>query len=94
VWPCEPVRRLLEDIQSESMSRGARIGVFNSRGVHFRGEGGDDERLLADKYRVWANALQYSHPFVASSLLEELVKTYEREADFNDTEATIRRRLP
>jgi addiction module HigA family antidote len=94
VWPCEPVRRLLEDIQSESMLRGARVGVFNSRGVHFRGEGGDDERLLADKYRVWANALQYSHPFVASSLLEELVKTYEREADFNDTEATIRRRLP
>src|SRR5262249_32179012 len=38
VWPCEPVRDVMEDIQSEFMMRGAHTGVYNSRGVHWRGE--------------------------------------------------------
>ena len=51
VWPCEPVRDVMEEIQSEPMMRGAHTGVYNSRGVHWRGEGGDQERELAEKYR-------------------------------------------
>lgn len=92
VWPCEAVRQVLEDIQSEAIARGVRTGLYNERGVHWRGEGGDQERELADMYRGWANSLQYSHPFVAS-LLRGLVKTYESEASREDTEAGIRRRL-
>src|ERR1700692_139081 len=34
VWPCEPVREVMEEIQSESMMNGAHTGVYNSRGVH------------------------------------------------------------
>jgi hypothetical protein len=93
VWPCEPVRDVMEDVQSESMMRGASIGIYNSRGAHFRGEGGDQERELAEKYRNWSQALQVSHPFVASKLLMGLAKTYEHEASREDTEAGIRRRL-
>lgn len=93
VWPCEPVRDVLEEIQSESMMQGAHTGVYNSRGVHWRGEGGEQERELADKYRKWGQALQVTHPFLASKLLMNLVKTYEREADTEDIEAGIRRRL-
>jgi addiction module HigA family antidote len=93
VWPCEPVRHAMEEIQSEDISRGARTGKYNLRGAHFRGEGGDDERRLAGSYRVWGDALQYSHPFVASSLLMQLTKTYEHEAGLHDAEAGIRRRL-
>ena len=93
VWPCEPVREVMEEIQSEPMMRGAHTGVYNSRGVHWRGEGGDQERELADKYRKWGKALQYSHPFVASKLLMEVAKAYDREASREDTEAGIRRRL-
>jgi hypothetical protein len=93
VWPCESVRQVMEDIQSENISRGARTGKYNLRGAHFRGEGGSDERKLATAYRAWADALQYSHPFVASSLLMQLVKTYEHEAGMHDAEAGIRRRL-
>ena len=77
----------MEDIQSESMMRGAHTGVYNSRGVHWRGEGGDQERELAEKYRKWGEALQVSHPFVASKLLMGLAKTYDREASREDTEA-------
>ena len=93
VWPCEPVRDAMEEIQSESMMQGAHTGIYNSRGVHWRGEGGEQERELADKYRKWGQALQVTHPFVASKLLMGLAKTYEHEASREDTEAGIRRRL-
>jgi addiction module HigA family antidote len=93
IWPCGPVREVIEDIQSVDMVRGMRTGRYNARGVHWRGEGGAQERALADKYRTWAEALQHSHPFVSSKLLIGLVKTYEAEAEREDTEATIQRRL-
>jgi plasmid maintenance system antidote protein VapI len=93
VWPCEEVRDVMEEIQSEHIMDGARTGVYNSRGVHWRGEGGDQERDLAAKYRNWAQALQSSHPFVASGLLQELARTYEREASHEDAETILRRRL-
>jgi hypothetical protein len=93
LWPCESVRDAMEDIQSEPMIRGARTGIYNSRGVHCRGEGGDQERELAEKYRKWGQALQVSHPFVASHLLMGLAKTYDQEASREDTEAGIRSRL-
>jgi len=83
----------MEDIQSERMMEGARTGIYNSRGVHYRGEGGDQERELAEKYRKWGEALQFSHPFVASKLLMGLARTYEHEANREDTEAGIRRRM-
>ncbi|MHC2894851.1 hypothetical protein ACVIU4_006005 [Bradyrhizobium barranii subsp. barranii] len=93
VWPCEPVRDVMEDIQSEAMMRGAHTGVYNSRGVHGRGEGGDQERNLAEKYRKWGLALQTSHPFVSSQLLMVIAKTYDHQATREDTAARIRRRL-
>jgi hypothetical protein len=93
VWPCEPVRDVMEDIQSESMMEGAHTGVYNSRGVHWRGEDGGQERELANKYRKWGLALRISHPFVASKLLMALANTYDHEASREKTEAGIRRRL-
>lgn len=93
IWPCEPVREVMEEIQSESLMQGAQTGVYNSRGAHWRGEGGDQERELAEKYRQWGKALQVSHPFVASKLLIALAETYDRDASREDMEAGIRRRL-
>lgn len=93
VWPNEVVRDVIEDLQSEDVASGAHTGLYNARGVHWRGEGGGQERELADKYRNWADALQFTHPFVSSSLLMSMVKTYIREAEQQDTEAGIRRRL-
>jgi len=93
VWPCEPVRDVIEELQSEPIISGARTARYNQRGAHFRGEGGDQERELAAQYRAWADALQFTHPFVSSQLLMGMVRTYEREAEQHDTEAGIRRRL-
>ncbi len=93
IWPCEAVRQVVEDIQSDDMESGIHTGLYNLRGVHWRGEGGDQERELADKYRVWAEALQYSHPFVSSKVLMGMVRTYELEASREDTQAGVRRRM-
>ncbi len=93
VWPCEPVREVMEEVRSKALTQGAHMGVYNSRGVQWRGEGGDQERALAAKYRRWALALRFSHPFVAANLLDDLAETYEREAGMEDMEADIRRRL-
>ncbi|WP_205950659.1 HigA family addiction module antitoxin [Pantoea stewartii] len=93
VWPNEAVRDVMENLRSEDISSGAHTGLYNARGAHWRGEGGGQERELADKYRAWAEALQFTHPFVSSSLLMSMVKTYEREAEQQDTDAGIRRRL-
>jgi len=93
VWPCEPVRTVMEDIQSEEIMRGAHTGVYNSRGAHMRGPGGGQERTLADKYRKWAQQIRTSSPFVASELLMSLARTYDAEAAREDTEERINQRL-
>ncbi len=93
VWPNEAVRDVMEDLQSEDISHGAHVGLYNARGVYHREEGGAQERKLADKYRTWAIALKFTHPFVSSSLLMSMVNTYEREAEQHDTEASLLRRL-
>lgn len=93
IWPCEPVRQVMEEVHSERLMRGAHTGVYNSRGVVWRGEGGDQEREIAAKYRKWSLALQSTYPYVASVLLMELVRTYEAEACRYDTEASLRGRM-
>ena len=93
VWPCAPVREAMEYFQSEPMMKGACTGIYNSRGAHWRGEGGSQERELAEKYRKWGHALQLSHPYVSSKLLMEMARSYELEAEHWDAEAGIRRRL-
>lgn len=92
IWPCEPVRQVIEEIQTESLGSGAHTGLYNARGVHFRGEGGSQERELAEGYQRSARALQYSFPFVAS-IHAGMAKSYEHEAAYHDTEAGIRRRM-
>jgi len=87
------VRDVMEDIQSEPLMKGACTGVYNSRGAHWRGEGGEQERALAEKYRKWGQIIQVSHPFVSSKLLMDLAESYDHDASREDTEAGIRRRL-
>lgn len=92
VWPNEAVRDVMEGLQSEYINQGAHVGLYNARGPHWSKEGGDQERDLADIYRTWADALQFTHPFVSSTLLRSMVDTYECQAEERDAEAAIRRR--
>lgn len=92
-WPCHPVLDVLEEFHSSAMIDGVRMGLFNSVGATWRGEGGDQERTKAAMYRTWAAAVQFSHPFVASTLFTALADTYEHHARREDTHAGVRLRL-
>lgn len=92
-WPCEPVLNVLEQFHSISMTVGVRMGLINSVGATWRDEGGNQERAKAAKYRIWAAAVQYSHPFVALNLFMQLVDTYEQYAEREDADAGVRRLL-
>lgn len=94
VWPCEPVRRILEDVESEHIAIGMSIGVRNARGVTTRGlgDGGDQERDLAAKYRNWSKKLSFEYPYVAKKLLEEIARQYDYDAQRWDTTGEIEKR--
>ncbi|MCW2292389.1 addiction module HigA family antidote [Pseudomonas sp. BIGb0408] len=92
LWPCGAVRQVLEVLASKAIAKGMVLGVRNGRGVHWRGDGGDQERGLASKYRNWAYQVRSSYPFVAR-LLESIAEQYDYEAEAEDTDAQVRRRL-
>jgi addiction module HigA family antidote len=91
-WPCEAVCEAMEQIASPEIGRGFHIGVHNSRGAHWRGEGGNQERELAAKYRAWAERLHFDYPYVGS-VVENIAASYEREGGRQDSEAQITKRL-
>ncbi len=92
IWPCEAVCEVMEGIASPEIGRGFSLGVHNSRGAHWRGEGGEQERELAAKYRAWAESLHFDYPYVGG-VLESIATSYEREAGLQDSEAKVTKRL-
>jgi hypothetical protein len=92
VWPCAAVREALEEIGSEDIAIGMGIGVYNSRGAHWRGEGGNQERKLAERYRNWSRQLAFEYPYVAN-LVAQIATRCDHKAAWEDSEAAVRRRL-
>lgn len=92
VWPCEPVRKVIDRIANDKFSSGLRTGLYNTRGVYWSGESGDDERKLAEKYENWAKALEFSYPRVAG-ILRQMAKSYQYDAIEEDHWAGVTRRL-
>jgi hypothetical protein len=88
IWPAEPVRELIEDLDSEPFDNGFHVGRMNSRGVTTRGaySGGSLERQLATRYRDDAAALEVRWPHSAQ-ILRGLQRSYARIADQEDEEA-------
>jgi addiction module HigA family antidote len=92
IWPCEEVRAVLEECGTDDIATGVQVGVYNSRGAHFRAEGGGEERDLAAKYRNWSRKLAFDYPYVAD-LVDGIAAAYDREAAMWDSEAVAQRRL-
>ena len=89
VWPCEPVRDLLDNLPSpEHIGRGFVVGKRNLRGVTSRGpyDGGAQERELAERYHNDAANIASRWPFTAK-LLQQLARSYESDAHREDEEA-------
>ncbi len=93
IWPCEPVREVLEEVGTKIMADGMAVGLYNQRGAHWRGEGGAEERELAAKYRGWSKQVAFESPFT-SRLLERIARSYDHDAEWHDTDANLRKRLP
>ena len=92
VWPCQPVREVLEGVLNADIEQGFVLGQRNSRGAQLRGNGGSQERELAYQCKVWAKACEYSTPKVAK-MLRQLASHYESEARWWDQDAAVQRRL-
>jgi len=92
LWPCEEVRKVLEEYGNAEVKQGFQIGVYNSRGAYWCGDGGGAERALAEKYRTWARRLAPGYPYVAS-VVEGIAQGYDRDADREDADDAVRRRL-
>jgi hypothetical protein len=82
----------LEQMGNEEILRGMAIALRNSRGVHYRGPGGDQERALAAKHEGWAKAVAVDYPFSAK-LLNGIKDDYLRDAHWHDTDENVRKRL-
>lgn len=90
LWPCEPVRELLEllDASAQHIGNGFDSGTFNLRGVTMRDPfaGGDQERALADKYQHQASMMASKWPHTAA-LLQRIADSYQRQAQWHDQES-------
>ncbi|MEN0654166.1 MULTISPECIES: helix-turn-helix domain-containing protein [Hyphobacterium] len=89
-WPAEPIREVLDLFRSKPMLEGFRVGKLNRRGVTTRmpGDGGEQERVLAAKYRAWAQAIIFEHPHTAKAL-DEIARSYELDAKREDEAAEL-----
>lgn len=92
IWPCEPVREVIEEVASVEIGTGMAVGLGNARGMVMRGEGGEQERELANLYGDAARKVAFEYPYT-SGLLREVARGYEREAEWWDNEASARQRL-
>jgi len=92
VWPCEAVREAIEDIASNDIAIGMNTGISNSRGASWRSDGSAQEQELAAKYRNWSRDIAFEYPFT-SNLLEQIARSYDQDAQWWDTHASVRERL-
>ncbi|BDI32606.1 hypothetical protein CCAX7_46570 [Capsulimonas corticalis] len=89
-WPAEPVRDLIETINSRDLENGLEIQVINSRGVTSRGtyDGGSQERDLANRYKSYADIVQDMWPSTGA-MLNRLADNYMNHATMEDLSAGL-----
>ncbi|MDR1181245.1 MAG: hypothetical protein LBL13_04650 [Bacteroidales bacterium] len=86
--------QILENINSEIMLKGFRIGLFNNRGVTRRHpfEGGQQERDIASIYSEIARQTKIDYPHV-SNVFDQLAIRYTEDALREDEQAQQRKIL-
>lgn len=83
-WPHESVRLAIESLASGDIEHGLSIERFNMRGVYSKslGEGGAQERGLAEQSKGWAKAMP-SSPRTAAMLMQ-ISESWLRQAERAD----------
>ena len=91
-WPCIPVRDAMEEIgtYTDEVFNGFGVGILNERGVFWKSlrDGGAQERVLAEKYRAFADASHVDWPKTAAAL-RRVAKGYEEDARREDAQAML-----
>jgi hypothetical protein len=90
-WPHRAVRDQIELLRSDEVERGIKIARYNMRGVHGKQvfEGGEQERDLA---RANAKSAERAAAWPrTSAMLAAIAKSWEAEAQREDTEAAQRK---
>lgn len=90
IWPDIAVQEMIEEVASKQMERAIATGVFNKRGVvtKLTGEGGFQEKQLAETYRNYAIAVGDAHPRTAA-MLRYIAARYESHAHGEDIRAEL-----
>ena len=88
--PCIPVRDAMEEIGTDEVFNGFGVGISNKRGVVRKSlrEGGAQERVLAEKYRAFADASKVEWPKTAAAL-RRVAQGYEEDARREDAQAML-----
>ena len=81
LWIDQTVADALNARDAEEMRNGFRLGVFNSRGVHWIDPTGKLERELAEQYRQKAEEVENAGYQRFAVTLRSLAEGYDREAD-------------
>lgn len=94
LWPAEPVRDVIELVESEELERGIAVGVANSRGATWRGlrEGGKQEWALHERYERLADGVNDRWPRTAA-MLRRIAQSYRWEAEEEDKRAALSEEL-
>jgi hypothetical protein len=82
-WPSAAVASLIEALASKELEGGLEIGVYDRRGTYWRGEGGDQERRLAQKFQTYQEAYRPNSPRT-SAMLGRIAEQYRIEAKRQD----------
>ena len=81
LWINEQIAKALNEANAEKIRNGFRMGVFNSRGVHWVDPTGAPEKKLADNYREKGEDLENKGYYRFSQTLKQLGDIYDGEAE-------------
>lgn len=89
-WPHVSVRNLIERLNNKTIDEHIQNEIYNSRGVVSRGlnDGGNQERVLTEKYRKMSDAVKVKWPRT-SAMLREIAESYEHQAKREDIDSDL-----
>jgi len=90
LWIHHTAANALNARDAEKIRDGFRIGIFNSRGIHWEDPTGKSEEEFAAKYRQRAEEVETHGYHRLAATLRDLAYSYEREAEQISEEHKIR----
>lgn len=90
IWPDVAICEIIEEVSSRELELGIELCVYSQRGFYSksRGEGGLQERQLAETYRNYATAVGDTHPRTAA-MLRRIADGYDSDAHREDIRAEL-----